>query len=337
MSRLANHLERALNQLQLRRAPGRPQQLHLSVTDRCFLPCLHCDIWKNEAEDLPGTVWEDLIDRLAKWCAPAGMNFVGGEPLLRKDLESLMNRASRQGFTVSFNTNGWLLNEKRAQSIADSGAHTAYISLDGIRKETIDHSRGRAGSYDKAMDAIELFRPYASPRVVIAAVLHGQNATEFPELLEWVRSRNLEMVVQPIYQNFGNNTYDPNWWKTSPLWPTPQQQTEIDAALDVLTESRLRGGPIQNEAAQLQAMKFHFQHPTADSGLSCRAGHRDLSFDPQGNVRMCYFLAPVGSIFDPTPLPVMWEAPTTLRRRYSVSRCERHCNLLNCNFKHHDL
>jgi type IV secretory pathway VirB6-like protein len=57
-------LDRVLDHLRLRRAPGRPTQVHLSVTDRCFLPCLHCDIWKNKAEDLPTAFWLDAIDRL---------------------------------------------------------------------------------------------------------------------------------------------------------------------------------------------------------------------------------------------------------------------------------
>ena len=62
-SRFVNRL---LDRAQLRRAPTRPRQIHLAVTDRCFLPCLHCDIWKNEAEDLPGEIWRDLLDRLAQ-------------------------------------------------------------------------------------------------------------------------------------------------------------------------------------------------------------------------------------------------------------------------------
>jgi MoaA/NifB/PqqE/SkfB family radical SAM enzyme len=145
------------------------------------------------------------------------------------------------------------------------------------------------------------------------------------------------MVLQPLYQNFGYNEYNPDWWKTSELWPqTPEQLEAIDAALDLLTAERLRGGPVCNEATQLQAMKFHFRSPSADSGLSCRAGHTDLSIDPEGRVRLCYFLEPVGTVFDPMPLPVMWESLTTLRRRYEVSRCERHCNLLNCNFDRKD-
>ena len=83
---VANMVERVLDRFELRRAPSLPKQIHLSVTDRCFLPCLHCDIWKNEATDLPTQVWMNVIDKLGEWCAPASINFVGGEPLLRSDL-----------------------------------------------------------------------------------------------------------------------------------------------------------------------------------------------------------------------------------------------------------
>lgn len=331
--RVAATVERALDRARLRRAPGRPKQLHLSVTDRCFLPCLHCDIWKNQATDLPAEVWADLIDRLGDWCAPAGMNFVGGEPLLRKDLESLMARAVRRGFEVTFNTNGWLVTERRARAISEAGASVVYVSLDGARPETVDRTRGRRGSFEKAVAAIERFGALANPRVVVACILHGENAAEIPELLAFVRAHGLQLVVQPLYQNFGDVAYDPNWYRTSALWPhTPEQLDAVDRALDLLSAERLRGGPVQNPAAQLQAMKFHFRNPERDTGLLCRAGHSDLSFDPQGRVRLCYFLDPVGTVFDPTPLPVLWESWTTLRRRWEVSRCERHCNLLNCNF-----
>jgi MoaA/NifB/PqqE/SkfB family radical SAM enzyme len=326
-------LDRLLDRAQLRRAPSRPRQIHLSVTDRCFLPCLHCDIWKNEATDLPEATWADLIDRLGDWCAPAGMNFVGGEPLLRRDLERLMARAVARGFEVSFNTNGWLLTAARARALHEAGVSTAYVSLDGATAATVDHSRGKPGSYDKALAALDLLQAHGSPRVVIATVLHAGNAAEVDELLRLVTARGLQLVVQPLYQNFGYNTYDPTWWRSSPLFPKDEAAlARVDAALDRLTAERLRGGPVQNEPAQLQAMKGHFRAPEADNGQMCRAGHSDLSFDPEGRVRLCYFLEPVGTIFDPTPLPLLWDGWTALRRRWEVSRCERHCNLLNCNF-----
>jgi MoaA/NifB/PqqE/SkfB family radical SAM enzyme len=325
--------DRALDRLHLRRAPGRPRQIHLSVTDRCFLPCLHCDIWKNEDVDLPTPFWEDAIDRLGEWAAPAGMNFVGGEPLLRKDLESLMARAVGRGFTVSFNTNGWLVTDARARAVAAAGVRTAYVSLDGATAATVDHSRGRAGSFDKSIGAIERFQAAGLPEVVVACILHAGNAPEVEALLGLVAARGLALVVQPLYQNFGNNAYNPDWWRESPLFPRePAALAAVEAALDRLTAERLRGGPVQNDAAQLQAMKAHFRAPAADPGHSCRAGHTDLSVDPRGRLRLCYFLDPVGHLASPAPLGAVWDGPEALRRRWEVSRCERHCSLLNCNF-----
>jgi len=327
-------VDRVLDRARLRRAPGRPDQVHLAVTDRCFLPCLHCDIWKNDTPDLEEAVWADLIDRLAAWCAPAGMNFVGGEPLLRKDLERLMARAVSSGFEVSFNTNGWLVTPKRAQAISDAGVSIAYVSLDGIDAETVDHSRGREGSFDKAMSAIDLFDALPGPRVVIAAILHAGNAAEMPRLLQFVKDRGLQLVVQPLYQNFGDNAYDPDWYKTAELWPrTDAALTELDHAIDVLVSERLRGGAVCNPVGQIAAFKQHFRSPGVDNGHQCRAGHSDLSIDALGNIRMCYFLDPVATVFDKTPLPLVWDGATTLRRRWEVSRCDRACNLLNCNFE----
>jgi len=331
-------VDRALDRARLRRAPGRPRQVHLSVTDRCFLPCLHCDIWKNTTPDLPTEVWSEVIDRLGEWCAPGSMNFVGGEPLLRKDLEQLMAQAVDQGFEVSFNTNGWLLTDDRARRVADAGVRIAYVSMDGIREETVDHSRGRAGSWRKAMEAIDRLQALPNPRVVIATILHAGNADEVEDLLAFVRGRGIQLVVQPLYQNFGDNAYDPDWWRTSEFFPRADADKDrLDAALDRLTAERLRGGPVCNSAMQLQAMKGHFRSPDVDNGQMCRAGHSDLSLDPHGNVRLCYFLEPVGTIFDPAPFPVLWDQWTTLRRRWEVSRCDRHCNLLNCNFDRGDL
>ena len=325
-------LSRTLDLARLRPAPGLPTQVHLSVTDRCFLPCLHCDIYKNTGPDLPEEAWTRTLDRLAVWLGPAAVNFVGGEPLLRKDLERLMGRATALGFTVSFNTNGWLLTEARAEALCGAGAQIAYVSLDGSRRETVDHSRGRAGSYDKAIEACTRLDRYANPRVVIACILHGRNAAEIPDLLRWVKDRGYELVVQPLYQSFGQNAYQPDWWQTAPLWPEPDQLPAIDRALDALIRERSDHGKVCNPVGQLDAFRQHFRDPVRYNGKVCKAGHSDIAFDPQGNIRLCYFLEPVGHMEDERELGAIWDGAMALRRRYEVSRCPRSCNLLNCNF-----
>jgi MoaA/NifB/PqqE/SkfB family radical SAM enzyme len=319
-----------LDRLRLARAPGRPTQVHLCVTDRCFLPCAHCDMWKNRTEDLPEAVWARVIDELARWCGPAAMNFVGGEPLLRKDLERLMARATDRGFTVTFNTNAWLLTDARAAALCDAGVRIAYLSLDGMREATVDASRGRAGTWRKVMEACDRLDRLPNPRVVIACILHGHNAAEIPDLLAWVKSRGYELVVQPLYQSFGENAHDPAWWRRSELWPT--DLGAIDAAIDVLAEERRQGGKVCNVVPQLEAFRRHFRDPSAPNGQVCKAGHSDIAFDPHGNVRLCYFLEPVGNVTDERSLPRIWSSIAAMRRRYEVSRCTRSCNLLNCNF-----
>lgn len=326
-------LERLLGAARLRAAPGLPTQVHLSVTDRCFLPCLHCDIYKNRTEDLPEEAWARTLDRLAVWLGPAAVNFVGGEPLLRRDLERLMGRATALGFTVSFNTNGWLLTEERAEALCAAGAQIAYVSLDGHRRETVDRSRGRAGSYERAVAACDRLDRHPSPRVVIACILHGQNAGEIPDLLRWVKDRGYELVVQPLYQSFGDNAYQPGWWRDAPLWPRPEQLPALDRALDALIAERAAHGKVCNPIGQLEAFRRHFRDPATYNGQVCKAGHSDIAFDPRGNIRLCYFLEPVGHIDEPRDLAAIWNGAMALRRRYEVSRCPRACNLLNCNFE----
>ena len=126
-------VDRALDRARLRRAPGRPRQVHLSVTDRCFLPCLHCDIWKNTTPDLPTEVWSEVIDRLGEWCAPGSMNFVGGEPLLRKDLEQLMGQAVDQT---------WAHTAARAAHDALPACHAAVAATSSAARSTWFSERG---------------------------------------------------------------------------------------------------------------------------------------------------------------------------------------------------
>lgn len=331
--RVGKAIDTLLDKGQLRRAPMLPNQVHMSVIDRCFLPCKHCDIWKNTDKELPTAFWLNAIERMGEWCAPAGMNFVGGEPLMRTDLETLISRAVKLGFDTSFNTNGWLVTPQRAKSIAQSGVGLVYISLDGFSKETVDTSRGKNGSFEKAQQAVEHLQQYGV-KVAIASVLHSQNYHEVFSLVDWVRSKGMTIIFQPLYQNFGNVEYDPDWWRGSEYFPKSKETTlALLKQLDWLTNQTLHSETILNSPAQFQAMKMYFSSPGTDAGISCRAGHSDISIDPQGRIRLCYFLDHVGTLQSEIPLNQIWNQVLSMRRRWEVSRCSRSCSLLNCNFE----
>ena len=302
-SRIGNGIESILDKGKLRRAPGLPTQVHLSVIDRCFLPCQHCDIWKNTDKELPTDFWVDAIDRLGRWCAPAGMNFVGGEPLMRTDLETLIRHAVRWGFDTSFNTNAWLVTPSRAKSIAESRVGLVYVSLDGFSEKTVDVSRGKEGSFQKALDAVELLQSNGVT-VAIASVLHTQNQHEVPQLVDWVKSKGMTIIFQPLYQNFGNVEYNPDWWRESTYFPKSQEDSNSMAErLDWLTKVTMKSDSILNSPDTISSHEAVFHLAQHRCWCLLQAGHSDISIDPQGQVRLCYFLDPVGDLHSDKPRP----------------------------------
>jgi cyclic pyranopterin phosphate synthase len=117
------------------------ENLRISVTDRCDLRCFYCipddDIeWLPRAEIL--TLEE--IARIARVAVGEGIRRIrltGGEPLLRKDLEILIEElhAIPDLEDVALTTNATSLARKAAALYA-AGLHRINISLDSLRKET---------------------------------------------------------------------------------------------------------------------------------------------------------------------------------------------------------
>jgi cyclic pyranopterin phosphate synthase len=122
---------------------GRPlRDLRISVTDRCNFRCPYCmprEIFGRDFAFLPR---EDLltfeeIARLAQLFAHAGVEKIrltGGEPLLRRDLEDLVEMLARikgiQDLTLT--TNGSLLTREKAQALKNAGLNRITISLDSL-------------------------------------------------------------------------------------------------------------------------------------------------------------------------------------------------------------
>ena len=122
--------------------------------------------------------------------------------------------------------------------------------MDGIEKATVDHSRGREGSFEKLFRHCPILENnHIQP--IVACILHAKNADEMMPLLHWCETRGYQLVVQPLYQNFGDVEYDPNWWRKSLFWPHQEQEKErIFTVIEALKEARQQGRPICNEVAQ---------------------------------------------------------------------------------------
>ena len=107
--------------------------------------------------DMPFNDFLKAIEPLEKHY-PRNSVFVvitGGEPLLRNDLAECGRELRRHGFLWSIVTNGYAYDATMHRKLMLAGMSSITVSLDGLR-ETHDAFRKRVGSFDRAMNAIDL-------------------------------------------------------------------------------------------------------------------------------------------------------------------------------------
>jgi cyclic pyranopterin phosphate synthase len=118
--------------------------LRISVTDRCNFRCTYCmpkEVFDKDYAYLPhGALLSfEEITRIARVFAGQGVQKIrltGGEPLLRKHIERLVEMlAAIPGIDLTLTTNGSLL-AKKARDLKNAGLNRVTVSLDAIDDAT---------------------------------------------------------------------------------------------------------------------------------------------------------------------------------------------------------
>jgi cyclic pyranopterin phosphate synthase len=162
------------------------RKLRISVTDRCNFRCLFCmpqtPIWLPRSDIL---TYEE-IHRLVSLFAKTGIERVrltGGEPLMRKDIEVLVERLSGiQGIrSVAMTTNGFFVAEK-ATALKDAGLSGLTVSLQSLKPERFREITG-GGSLWRVIAGIEAAKENGfKPLKINAVIMRGFNEDEIIDL-----------------------------------------------------------------------------------------------------------------------------------------------------------
>ena len=186
----------ALNLFELRVKTPTPRSLPLYLklepTPLCHMGCLGCGhrdpLFKKQFDPSMKMGLEEfkrIIDPLAD--ALIGITFsLRGEPLLNRNLPSLVKYAHAKNIGTSFPTNLSIPMDKRfAEEIVSSGLDAMFVSLDGATEESYSKYR-IGGDFDLVLKNVRLLSQAKrdlesrSPRLIWKFVIFDYNRVEIP-------------------------------------------------------------------------------------------------------------------------------------------------------------
>lgn len=208
----------SVEQLLTRRSPARDEEaterpvvdrlarplsdLRLSVTDRCNFRCRYCLPRSKTGPVVPPTRREALLNfdelaTIARVFVEIGvkkLRLTGGEPLVRRDLASLVARLSRLSIQdLCLTTNGSLL-AGQAQALADAGLRRVTVSLDAIDEATFQRMSDARTPLANVLAGIDAARSVGLHPIKINMVVErGINEQSIVPMAAWARREGLEL------------------------------------------------------------------------------------------------------------------------------------------------
>lgn len=165
----------------------------------CNFTCDHCSIKRFQGKKdgkffTPAEVRE--LSRQADEMGLAHIVITGGEPLIFPDFDEIVEAIDPQKFYITSDTNGWLLDEKRAKHIKSIGVDKIQISLDSLSAAEHDEFRHKSESHSRVLRAIDAAQN-AGLNIIIQTVVSKQRvrSQEFIDFLEFLNGKGVGVFV----------------------------------------------------------------------------------------------------------------------------------------------
>jgi cyclic pyranopterin phosphate synthase len=157
--------------------------LRVSITDRCNYKCVYCRTG-SEGAQFAELAMQDYL-RMIRVFVSLGIEKVrltGGEPLLRKDIVSLVEQlaplrtnSTAEPLDLAITTNGHLL-AQMASPLAQAGLSRITVSMDAVESATFARITRVPGSFEKVLAGVRAAqRAGLGPVKVNCVLLRGFN------------------------------------------------------------------------------------------------------------------------------------------------------------------
>jgi pyrroloquinoline quinone biosynthesis protein E len=175
----------------------RPYTLIAELTYRCPLRCPYCSNpldYAGHGNELDTDTWLRVFQE-AETLGVVQLNLTGGEPLLRDDLETLIEKASRLELYTNLITSGIPLTFERLSRLTALGLRSVQVSIQSTKSAESDRIAG-APSFHRKLEVMQWVVSLELP-LTLNVVLHRDNIDEVEELIalaERVSADRLELA-----------------------------------------------------------------------------------------------------------------------------------------------
>jgi PqqA peptide cyclase len=284
---------------------NRPYTLIAELTYRCPLRCPYCSNpldYAEQVHEIDTGTWLRVFHE-AEGLGVVQLNLTGGEPLLRDDLEWLIEGAGKLELYTNLITSGIPLTFERLSRLRALGLNNVQVSIQSTRPPISDRIAG-ALSFDRKLEAMQWVTSLQLP-LTMNVVLHRDNISEIEELIALAESVSADRLELANAQYLG--------WalkNRTALLPT-REQIERARTVAADAKARLRG-----------TMEVLFVTPDyyAEYPKSCMEGwgRRFIVVNPEGLALPCHLAHTIPELrFDHVtqrPLADIWHHSSGFNR-----------------------
>src|SRR5258705_3089984 len=177
-----------------------PVCLYLEVSNECNLACKTCPITYAKVEE-PAVLSLEQVKRLVSQFSTVKRVVLHGvgEPLLNRELPTIISWLKEKEIYVLFNSNGTLINRRWREALIDSGLDEIRLSLDAANPETLAHVRGKQLFHVlirniKGLMALKLERESLTPLVSLWLTGLRETLNELPDFMRLPSSLGIARV-----------------------------------------------------------------------------------------------------------------------------------------------
>jgi radical SAM protein with 4Fe4S-binding SPASM domain len=326
---------------------GRPYVISWNLTYRCNLACEHCYLDAgprplvgtenfSDRSELGTEECFKVIDDIAAFAPECLTILTGGEPLLRRDILEIVQRAAERGLWVVVGTNGVRITENVGRRLADAGARGLSLSLDALDPERHDRFRMVRGAWQNTVEGAAILNRTGLP-FIVQTTAGSHNLEELEAIADFAYERlaakvwNLYFLVPTGRGQFVSDM-------------TPAQYDQVLAALYRI-QQKFNRRMLVNAKCAPHYIKTVLEQPDSTSaepplGVSqgfaqirvysggaggCPAGTHYMGIRPNGEVTPCPYLPVFAGSLRKTSLADLWNGSplfTGIRLRASLGgRC----------------